>query len=90
MWVHVRTNEYPQSMFWTKNKKKYAYPYIPQFCYTKGGFKGVYITWICFLDGDILGSNFTGTKSYRNILEQEASNRTQLNTQEAVAVSPHD
>ena len=26
------SNEYQQSMFWSKNKKKYVYPCIPQFC----------------------------------------------------------
>ena len=35
------SNEYPQSMFWSKNKKKKLYPCIPQFCYIKVGFKGV-------------------------------------------------
>ena len=29
-------NEYPQSMFWSKNKKKYVYPCIPQFYYIIG------------------------------------------------------
>ena len=33
------SNEYPQSMFWSKNKKK-VYPCIPQFCYKKVGFNG--------------------------------------------------
>ena len=42
------SNEYPQSMFWSKNKKKY--PCIPQFFYIKVGFKGVYITRTCFPD----------------------------------------
>ena len=44
------SNEYPQSMFWSKNKKKYAYPCIPQFCYIKVGFKGVFIARTCFPD----------------------------------------
>ena len=44
------SNEYPQSMFWSKNKKKYVYPCIPQCCYIKVGFKGVYITRTCFRD----------------------------------------
>ena len=34
------SNEYPQSMFWGKNKKKYVYPCIPQFYYIKVGLKG--------------------------------------------------
>ena len=32
-----------------KNKKK-VYPCVPQFYYIKNGYKGVQITWICFLD----------------------------------------
>ena len=47
------SNEYPQSMFWSKNKKKktkQVYSCVPQFCYIKVGFKGVYITRTCFPD----------------------------------------
>ena len=33
-------NEYPQSMFLSRNKKNNAYPCKPQFCYIKVGFKG--------------------------------------------------
>ena len=29
---------------------KIGIPCIPQFCYIKVGFKGVYITWTCFPD----------------------------------------
>ena len=43
------SNEYPQSMFWSK-KEKQVYHCIPQFCYIKVGFKGVYITQTCFPD----------------------------------------
>ena len=43
------SNKYPQSMFWSKNKK-ICIPCIPQFCYIKVGFKGVYITGTCFRD----------------------------------------
>ena len=39
------SNEYPQSMFWIKTIE---YPCIPQFCYIKVEFKGVFITWTCF------------------------------------------
>ena len=35
------SNEYPQSMFWSKNKKNNVYPCKPQFYYIKVGFKGV-------------------------------------------------
>ena len=34
------SNEYPQFMFWSKNKKKWVYPSIPQFCYIKWGIRG--------------------------------------------------
>ena len=42
LWVHVRTasmgsNEYPQSMFKSKNKKNNAYPCSRQFYYIKVG-----------------------------------------------------
>ena len=44
------SNEYPQSMFWSKNKKKNVYPYKPQFYYIKVGCKGVFVTRTCFRD----------------------------------------
>ena len=34
------SNEYPQSMFLSGNKKNYVYPCKPQFYYIKVGFKG--------------------------------------------------
>ena len=34
------SNEYPQSMFLSRNKKNNVYPYKPQFYYIKVGFKG--------------------------------------------------
>ena len=37
------SNEYPQSIFFSRNKKNNVYPYKPQFCYIKVGFKGVNI-----------------------------------------------
>ena len=37
------SNEYPQSMFLSRNKKNKAYPCKPQFYYIKVGFKGVRI-----------------------------------------------
>ena len=45
------SNEYPQSMFWSKNKKTRYTPAHPSFCYIKVGFKGVYITRTCFHNG---------------------------------------
>ena len=37
------SNEYPQSMFLSRNRKNYVYPCEPQFYYIKVGFKGVKI-----------------------------------------------
>ena len=37
------SNEYPQSMFLSRNKKNKVYPCKPQFYYIKVGFKGVKI-----------------------------------------------
>ena len=47
------SNEYPQSIFWSKNKKK-VYPSKPQFYYIKVGCKGVFVTRTCFRDARIL------------------------------------
>ena len=33
------SNQYPQSMFWNKNKKKMVYPCKPQFYYIKVGYE---------------------------------------------------
>ena len=45
------SNEYPQSMFLSRNKKNKVYPCKPQFYYIKVGFKGVRIIKACFRDG---------------------------------------
>ena len=37
------SNEYPQSMFLSRNKRNNVYPCTPQFYYIKVGFKGVKI-----------------------------------------------
>ena len=37
------SNEYPQSMFLSRNKKNIVYPWKTQFYYIKVGFKGVKI-----------------------------------------------
>ena len=44
------SNEYPQSMFWIKNRK-IVYPLIHQFYYKKVGFKWVYMSLTCYPDG---------------------------------------
>ena len=54
------SNEYPQSRFWSKNKKNMYTPAYPSFTIQKCGFKGVYITRTCFRDdlSDILYPTF--------------------------------
>ena len=42
------SNVYPQSMFWSKNKKNMSIPAYPS--YIKVEFNGVYITQTCFPD----------------------------------------
>ena len=46
--AHLRggSNEYPQSLFWSKNKKNRHTP-----AYIKVGFKEVYISRTCYPDG---------------------------------------
>ena len=48
------SNEYPQSMFLSRNMKKNAYPCKPQFYYIKVGFKGVNIIQACSRDGQFI------------------------------------
>ena len=44
--------------------RKIGYPCIPQFCYIKVGFKGVFIAWTCFTDDETSFSFFqVDTKS---------------------------
>ena len=43
------SNEYPQSLFWSKNKKK-IYPSKPHFFHIKVGCKGLFITRTCYPD----------------------------------------
>ena len=44
------SNVYPQSMFWSKNKKNRYTPAHPGFFYIKVGYKGVFISRTCFPD----------------------------------------
>ena len=44
------SNEYPQSMVLSRNKKNNVYPCKPQFYYIKVGFMGVKIILTCFRD----------------------------------------
>ena len=50
------SNEYPQSMFWSKNKKNRYTPANPSFTYIKVGLKGVYFSRTCF--PDVIVENF--------------------------------
>ena len=46
------SNEYPQSMFWSKNKKNRCIPlHTPVLPYIKVGYRGVYIAQTSFRDG---------------------------------------
>ena len=45
------SNEYPQFIFLSRNKKNNVYPCKPQFYYIKVGLKGVRILKVCFRDG---------------------------------------
>ena len=47
------SNEYPQSIFSSRNKKNNVYPCKPQFYNVKVGFKGVKIILVCFRDVDL-------------------------------------
>ena len=51
------SNEYPQSMVLSRNKKNNVYPSKPQFYYIKVGFKGVKIISACFHDADHMSQN---------------------------------
>ena len=44
------SNEYPQSMFWSKNKKNMFTRVNPTFFYINVGCKGVFITRTCYPD----------------------------------------
>ena len=48
--LSLGSNDYPQPMFWSKNKKNRYTPENPLF-YIKLGFEGVYFSWTCFGDG---------------------------------------
>ena len=49
------SNEYPQSMFLSRNKKNNVYLCIPQFYYIKVGFKRIKIIEVCLRDGNVSG-----------------------------------
>ena len=91
VWVHVRTatNEFPQCMFGIKNKKiRYTCtPSNPSFFYIKVGFKGVYMSQICFPDATFLLSKLKLlNNSARRIIRQTATDATATVTPE---IPPH-
>ena len=45
------SNEYPQSMLLSRNKKTNVYPCKPHFYIIKEGFKGFKTIYVCFRDG---------------------------------------
>ena len=47
------SNEYPQSMFWSKNKKNRYTPANPSFVINVG-YEGVYISRTCFRDAAVV------------------------------------
>ena len=57
------SNEYPQSMFLSRNKKNNVYPCKPQFYFIKVGFKGsklyrhVFVMYSPYLSPDILANS---------------------------------
>ena len=53
------SNEYPQSMFSSRNKKNNVYPCKPQFYYKKWGLRGVKIIKACFHDDHVERMAFT-------------------------------
>ena len=52
------SNEYPQSMFWSRNKKNRYTPAYPSFSNIKVGFKGVDASRTCFPDASTCLCNF--------------------------------
>ena len=56
------SNEYPQSMFSSRNKKNNVYPCKPQFHYIKVGLKRVKIIYACFRD--VRGQFACNVKAY--------------------------
>ena len=66
------SNEYPQSMFLSRNKRNNVYPCKPQFYYIKVGFKGVkfnYAFVICDIINDFYVSAFKLRRSVKSYSE---------------------
>ena len=64
------SNEYPQSMFWSKNKKKNVYPSKPHFFYIKVGCKGVFITRTCYPDVEDEPSNVKKAGGFKQLFQR--------------------
>ena len=71
------SNEYPQSMFLSRNKKNSVYPCKPQFYYIKVGFKEVKIILACFRDGYgiVLEEHFQSVVAFLLSITISCSNR---------------
>ena len=67
------SNEYPQSMFLSRNKKNNVYPCKPQFYYLKVRLKGVKIIWACFRDDD-----YIKYVTSRSIMSKKVLNKNNL------------
>ena len=52
-------NEYPQSVFWSKNKKNRYSPAYPSFSYIQVGCEGLHIARTCFPDEQKWISHYT-------------------------------
>ena len=94
LWVLVRTpirggsNEYPQSMFFSRNEKNNVYPCKPQFYYIKVGFNVVKIIWACFRNVVYSIGDARSTKFVQMILGLPLTffRRSQISVLVAVAI----
>ena len=62
------SNEYPQSMFLSRNMKNNVYPCKPQFYCVKVGFKGVKTIYECFRDTQV--TRMRNVRTERNAYER--------------------
>ena len=61
------SNEYPQSMFLSRNNKNNVYPCKPQFYYIKMGFKGSKLYRYVFVMYKIVFENYHASESWSKI-----------------------
>ena len=67
------SNEYPQSMFLSRNKKNNVYPCKPQSYYLKVGFKEVKIIKVCFRD--VLQKHLNSVEAFTRIILRIGTDR---------------